>query len=514
MKFFYMLYAYLILISASAVVALRSFASALAVTLQGVVLPLLCAVLAVALFLLLIALLRTLLQKKKVSAYTPCPDPEAERICAEKLSAMVQCETVSVADVEDPEKFRKFHQVLRELYPRVFETCEATDLDGNLILRWKGRGEGEPIMLMSHMDVVAAGGGWSHDPFGGEISEGKVWGRGTGDTKCSVMAFYQAAEELIAEGYVPPVDVYLTSSCTEEIGGDGAPKIVAWLQEQGIHLAMLCDEGGGIISEPIGGVPGHFAMVGVYEKGYGDIKLIARSRGGHASAPSRNTPIARLAKFIARVEKKNPMKVKFSPAVDTMFRRLAPYAGFGLRLVLGNLWLFKPLLKKVLPAISPQAAAMLQTTVAFTTAKGSEGYNVIPQEAYVTANLRFIPHQKAKESLAVLEKLAKKYDLELEVLTADDPSPSLDLQGRAFRLTEKAIERTFPGLPASPYVVTGATDCRFYNDVCDNCVRFSPVIFGPEQLKSMHGIDENIETNCLPGAVEYYKNVIRLQEEM
>jgi len=214
------------------------------------------------------------------------------------------------------------------------------------------------------------------------------------------------------------------------------------------------------------------------------------------------------------VEKKNPMTSKFSTEVEEMFLRLAPYASFPLRLVFGNLWLFKPLLKKVMPAISPQAAAMLRTTIAFTMAKGSDGYNIIPQEAYVTANMRFIPHQKVKESLAVLERLAAKYDLELENLGCDDPSPSLDLQGRAFRLTEKAIERTFPGLPASPYIVTGATDCRFYTDVCDNCVRFSPVIYGPEQLKSMHGIDENLETNCLPGAVDFYKNVIRLQEEM
>ena len=116
--------------------------------------------------------------------------------------------------------------------------------------------------------------------------------------------------------------------------------------------------------------------------------------------------------------------------------------------------------------------------------------------------------------MAVLSALAKKYGLETEVLGADDPSPSLDLKGRAFRLTEAAIQRTFPGLPTSPYVVTGATDCRFYEDICDNCVRFAPVVYGQEQLKGMHGIDENIETNCLPGAVEYYKNIIRLQGEM
>lgn len=481
--------------------------------LVGVALPIAGILLGILVVLLLIAVARTLLQGKKSSDYIPSPDPRREEEYAQKLSKMVQVETVSTRGVAEPDKFRQFHAVMREQFPRVFEACQVMDLDGNLLLRWQGKSSENPIMLMSHMDVVAPGPNWSHDPFGGEISGGKIWGRGTADTKCSVMAFYQAAEELLGEGYVPPVDVYLCSSCTEEVGGDGAPKIVQWLKDHGVKLTMLSDEGGGIISEPIGGIPGNFAMVGVYEKGTGDLKFTARSTGGHASAPRKNTPLARLAKFIAQVEKKNPMLVKFSPEVESMFSRLAPYGSFPLHLVLGNLWLFKPVLKKVLPLISPQAAAMLQTTVAFTMARGSDGYNIIPQEAYVTANLRFIPHQKVKESVEVLTRLAAKYDIETEVLMAGDPSPSLDLSGRAFRLTEAAIARTFPGLPASPYVVTGATDCRFYNDVCDNCVRFSPVIFGPEQMKGMHGIDENLATNCLPGAVDYYKNLIRMQEE-
>jgi len=477
------------------------------------VFPVVGILLAVILVLLLIALVRTLVAGKKVSAYTPAPDPEEEKLCAEKLSRLIQCDTVSVRDQPDPDKFRRFHGLLAELYPTVFATCEKIDIDGNLLLKWKGKTDKDPIMLMSHQDVVPAGPGWSHDPFGGDIQDGKVWGRGAADTKCSVMAFYQAAEELMAEGYVPPVDVYLSSSCTEEVGGDGAPKIAAWLQERGIRLAMLCDEGGGIISEPIKGIPGNFAMVGVYEKGFGDLKFIARGAGGHSSMPPKNTPLTRLGRFVAQVEEKNPMTVKFSPEVDAMFSRLAPYAGFGLRYVLGNLWLFKPVMKKILPTLSPQAAAMLQTTIAFTRAQGSDGYNVIPQEAWVTANLRFIPHQKSQDSIAVMTKLAAKYDLETQVLAASDPSPSLDLRGRAFRLTEAAIAQTFPGLPVSPYVVTGGTDCRFYTQVCDSCVRFSPVIFGPEQMKGMHGIDETIGTACLPGAVEYYKRIIQMQGE-
>ena len=489
------------------------FARGLWVLFLKVLLPLAGIAFGILILLLVIALIRTLIRGKKVSTYVPAPEKSREDAYTKKLSEMVKAETVSVFGESDPEKFRALHRVMEREFPTVFAKLEKYDIDGSLVMYWKGKTRENPIMIMSHLDVVAAGPGWSHDPFGGEIENGRVWGRGTVDTKCSVMAFYQAAEELLAEGYTPPVDVYLCSSCTEEIGGDGAPKIANWLKSRGVKLAMLCDEGGGIISEPIGGIPGNFAMIGVYEKGSGDLKFTARSSGGHASTPPKNSPLARLAKFITRVETKNPMLVKFSPEVDTMFTRLSVYAGFPLRFVLGNLWLFKPVLKKVLPLISPPAAAMLQTTVAFTTQEGSDGLNIIPQEAYVTANLRFIPHQKVKESVEVLSNLAKKYDLETEVIAAMDPSPSLDLNGRAFKLTEAAIARTFPGLPVSPYVVTGATDCRFYNEVCDNCVRFSPIIMGPAQMKGMHGIDEYLETSCLPAAVDYYKNLIRMQEE-
>lgn len=122
------------------------------------------------------------------------------------------------------------------------------------------------------------------------------------------MAFFQAVEELLSEGFIPPTDVYLASSCTEEWGGDGAPKIVAELQRRGIELFLVCDEGGAIITEPIGGIHGNFAMVGVFEKGKADVKFTARSNGGHASAPSKGTPIARLSAFVNEVETHSPFR--------------------------------------------------------------------------------------------------------------------------------------------------------------------------------------------------------------
>ena len=462
--------------------------------------------------LLLIAVVRTLLMPNKRSDYA-APEADARAmLLAQKLSKMIQYDTTSHANVHEEEKFLGFHKVLEELFPLVHEKLERTVIDGNLLYYWKGKSSEKPILLMSHQDVVPAEGEWSHAPFSGDIADGKVWGRGASDTKCSVMAFFEAVEELLREGYTPDCDVYLASSCTEEWAGDGAPKIVAELKRRGVRPFLVCDEGGGIISEPIGGIPGNFAMVGVFEKGKADVKFTARSTGGHASAPTANTPIARLSAFVTDVEKHAPFRKKFLPEVTAMFTRLAPYAPFGLRLVMGNLWLFAPLMKVVLPRVSAQAGAMLRTTIAFTMQSGSDAYNVLPQEATLGANMRFIPHQGEQESLAIIRRLAEKHGLEMEVVHTNDYSEPVDIHGEAFRQVERVIGETFPGLPVSPYIMTGATDAHFYQEICDSCVRFAPVIYGPEQMKGMHGINENIEYSCLPGAVDFYKNLIRAQE--
>jgi carboxypeptidase PM20D1 len=151
---------------------------------------------------------------------------------------------------------------------------------------------------------------------------------------------------------------------------------------------------------------------------------------------------------------------------------------------------------------------MLQTTIAFTMQSGSNACNVMPDVATLGANLRFIPHQGMAESLHLVEKRAKRYGLSMEVGHANDYTAPINIHGEAFRLVEDTIEKTFPGLAGSPYVMTGATDARCYQKICDNVVRFAPAIYGPEQMKGMHGLNENIEYSCLPGCVDFYKNLI------
>lgn len=458
--------------------------------------------------LLATAVVRTVLMPKKVSVYAPDADESRALSYAEKLSQMIKYETVTTPEDPTNAKFYGFHEILREQFPKVHEKLEKTVIDGNLLYYWKGRKHDKPLVLMSHQDVVPADGVWKHEPFSGDIADGKVWGRGAADTKCTLMAFFQAVEELAASGFVPEQDVYLALSCTEETNGDGCPKIVAELKKRGVKPHLVCDEGGGIVSEPIGGVKGYYAMLGVFEKGKGDLKFTAKSNGGHSAAPARNTPIARLAAFENEVEKHGPFKKKIPPEVREMFETLAPYSGFGMRLLFGNMWLFEPLIKIVLPLVSTQAGAMLKTTIAFTMQTGSEAVNVIPQSASVWANMRFIPHQGKDESIEIITRLAKKYGIETEIIRATDFTKPVSTRSEAWGKVVAAVEKTFPGLAYSPYVMTGATDSSFFSEICDNCVRFGPVVFGPEQMKGMHGLDENIEIKCLPGAVNFYKNLI------
>ena len=474
-----------------------------------IILWIIAAVLCLLVILVLTACVRTLLTPAKVSEWKPAEDLPREEEYAEKLSRMVQYETVSIPDDVQREKFLGFHKVLEELFPAVHEKLQKTELNGNLIYYWKGIHSDRPIVLMGHQDVVAASGEWTHEPFSGDIEDRKVWGRGSADTKCSVMAFLQAAEELLKEGYIPEQDVYLTSSCTEEVAGEGGPAVVSELKRRGVRPYIVCDEGGAIVEEPVGGIKGYYAMIGVLEKGQGNLLISAKSNGGHSSYPPKNSPIARLAGFVHEIETRNPMKVAFEKETAAMFGTLSHYGPFAYRLLFGNLWLFKPLLCRVMPMISPQAAALLQTTVAFTMQSGSDGRNVMPETATLNLNLRYIPHQPMKESNDVIRSIAKKYDLETEEIGCYDYLEPVNIESEAYARVESVIHEVFPDLPACPYVMTGGTDARFYQEICDACIRFSPVVYGPAQMKGMHGLNEYLDTFSLPGAVDFYKLMIR-----
>ena len=427
---------------------------------------------------------------------------------AKRLSRLIQVETVSRKGDPDRTGFYRFHALLRAEFPNLFSVCSFEDFDGSILLRWQGREAQNPILLMNHHDVVEASGEWKYPPFSGTIADGKLWGRGTLDTKGGLWGMLQATDELVSEGFVPASDVYFMSTCTEETNGEGAERIATELYARGIHFAMILDEGGMILDEPIGGAKGEYAMIGVGEKGCADLKFIARSTGGHASTPGKNTPLVRLGKFMAAVENSRIFRSELSPTVAEMLHRISLSMAGPMRFALGHPRLLRPILTRLMPAVSTAAGAMLKTTIAFTMASGSEGSNVLPQEAWVVGNMRYSHHQGGKDSIEAIARLAKKYDVETVVLDGGVDSPLSDYHSEAFRLVERAVKHAYPTVRTSPYVMTAASDSRFMSRLSDHCLRFAPFRITNEQMSCVHGIDENVDLSTLAPAVDFYRYII------
>ncbi len=426
------------------------------------------------------------------------------------LSGLIRLETVSGPATSGDPKFHAFREALKAAFPALFSRGEYTEFTDGFALRWPGRDPAlQPDLYMNHHDVVEAGGAWQYPPFSGETAEGRLWGRGTLDDKGGLWAMLQAADELVLEGVTPPRDIWFFSASTEETTGRGAEAAARWFEEKGLRFRVCLDEGGFMMEEPIPGAKGTYAMIGVGEKGCADLKFIARSRGGHASTPPRNTPLVRLGCFMAEADRQDIFEAKLNPAICEMLRCFAPRMQGQQAKILARPELFHSVLIPLLLHMSPSAAALLRSTIAFTMAQGSDGTNVLPAEAWVVGNLRYSHHQGQQASLDAIRKLAAEYDVEMEVLDPGTPSGLTDYTGEGYARVRDAVSAVFPGVVPAPYLLTGASDARFLDRISDHTLRFLPFTADSGQVASIHGLDENVTLADLAPAVDFYKYLMR-----
>ena len=468
---------------------------------------------AVIMLLLLVAIIKTANIKDKPYVKNVIDIPEEKQMLyALEFSQMIKVKTISDQSGSNISQFVALQKVMDELFPHLDKIVEKHKFPGgSLLYKWPGKHpDKQPILFMAHQDVVPAPmEGWVVDPFSGLIKDGEVWGRGTFDTKCTLYAFFKAADELISDGFIPETDIWFASSSDEEISGNGALSTVKWLKENNINPSLVLDEGGAIVDGVLPSVKRPMALLGVIEKGYVDLKVKAKSHGGHSSTPPANTPLVRLSRFVVDIDKHFPLKTKMIKEVEDMFVTASSSMNFLYRLLFGNMWLFKPLLTMLLPKINSYGRAMLSTTIAFTQAKGSDAANVIPAEAYLIVNMRTHPIQNIESTLAVISKIAAKYDLECEFLNGRDASPIVNTESDAYRFLVQAIKENYPDVLISPYVIMGGTDARHYSEVCDAPIRFSPIRVNNADLKKMHGINESIKIESVAEAVKFYKYLMQ-----
>lgn len=428
----------------------------------------------------------------------------------ERFRKMIECKTVSVKDSFAPEEFMKLRDVMRELFPEIHKKAEIQYFSEDCWLyKITGKDTSRNIMLMSHHDVVEATGEWKYPPFAGEVHDGKIWGRGTFDTKASLFAEFTAVEELLAAGFVPCCNLYIGSSHNEERFGDGMPSVNEYFKKEGLRFEVVLDEGGAIITPPVDGVKAaKCAMVGIHEKGRFYYTCTASNQTAYQSlikARKKNT-VERMTAFIEAVNTSDMFIVNLNQPVRDMFTYIAPHISFPLNLAFANLKLTAPIIKKIMPKLNPLAKGLISTTCNFIKIEGSSA----EKKCTATAYFQPVSLDDFNKDIESFTKLAEEYGITVTKNDNCDYHEPADIHSEGFRYTKKCIEEVFPENPVVPYVLpSGGTDARVFRDVCDCNLRFTPFKISDKQLDLVHCPNENLDISCIPDGIKFYKHFVK-----
>ncbi|MDR0347471.1 MAG: M20/M25/M40 family metallo-hydrolase [Coriobacteriales bacterium] len=464
------------------------------------------------------------------------PGPVAKDVC-ERLSAAIRIPTLSNADYEatDFAPFDEFKEFLVTSFPLFHERCELEVVNGYaLVYRWPGTGGAvaagdgtgvstnapssstplDSIALMAHYDVVPVEEGttqdWQQPPFSGALVDGVIWGRGTLDIKSQVTAHMEAAENLMRSGFIPVRDIYFCYGHDEETGGrQGAEKIVARLKERGVRFAGVLDEGGVVVTGALAGVTVPVGLIGVAEKGISNYQFKVEGSGGHSSMPPKNTSLGLAAKLIALIERQ-PMPLRLTPPVEVMLGQLSGQMGFAVRMAAANLWLFRPLLLRILSG-NPTTNALVRTTFATTMAAASDACNVLPQTSRFSINVRILPGDTTGSVQTYFEGLIARtgIDATVEPILAQEASPISPSNSAFYRSIEELVHEFYPTALVSPYLVMGGTDSRQFYELSDNVLRFTPVHITEEDRQHIHSTNECISVDNYGRMIAFYERFMR-----
>ncbi|HHY58636.1 MAG TPA: M20/M25/M40 family metallo-hydrolase [Chloroflexi bacterium] len=366
----------------------------------------------------------------------------------------------------------------------------------NLVARLRGDGSKPPILLYHHMDVVAADPArWSCDPFGGEVRDGYVWGRGAIDMKG--MGIMQALALDLLQHHQPQRtrDIILLAAADEE---KGSVYGVQWmLAHHWPELAAeyVWDEGSFGLQDFFGPMP--VFAISVAEKKDLWLRLVAHGEPGHSGMPHAANAADILLRALERVKQLDARYV-LHPVVQRMFAQIGaalPYPKSFLLQHLDNPLVFR-LAQPTLTA-DPTIAAMLKDTLSITVLRAGGKENVIPDRAEATLDLRLLPDHEPETVMATLRQLIADPRVTIEIIQAPAAAAVSDVNSEFYRTLTAVLKRLTPGCVTAPMLTPGTTDSCFFRRMGVNSYGLFPAIIDPGELARFHGIDERISIKNL-----------------
>ena len=379
-----------------------------------------------------------------------------------------------------------------ELYAKIPERA-------NLVARIPGRGDGPTLLFLSHTDVVFADASeWNADPFGGELREGEVWGRGALDMKGQVAAEAVAIASLAREGFEPAGDLIFCATADEEVGaGFGA----AWLCEEhadAVRCDYLVNEGSG---DRVGLGGNSFYLCSVSEKMSAPFRLRVHGRSGHASMPGiADNALVKAAPMIQALGAYRPEQ-RLIPEVEALLETVT-----GERPASPGEALERA--RAVAPLLAEMVEPLLSMTLSPTMANASQKRNVIPAICDITVDSRLLPGMTTDEQHAIVRDVLGDGDYELMSLEAHGGSRS-EIRTPLWDAVSSWVESVDPGARPAPVCVAGFTDSHWFREA------FGTVAYGffPSRVmpietaaRLIHSADERVPVEDLELGVSFLRH--------
>jgi acetylornithine deacetylase/succinyl-diaminopimelate desuccinylase-like protein len=375
---------------------------------------------------------------------------------------------------------------------------------GNLVARLRGTGARKPILLLGHLDVVAARReDWSLDPFKLTERDGYFYGRGTDDMKSLVAIWVATLLRLRQEGRPLDRDLVLALTADEENGNENG---VQWLlagKRPLIEAAYALNEGGG--GEIKGG---HYRAndVQAAEKEYFSFQLEARNKGGHSSLPEPDNAIVHVAEAVARVHH-HQFPARLIPVTRAYFKEVAGLEQGALAADLRALAASsegKPLDAALVSRLGRSAFynARLRTTCVPTQVQGGHAENALPQRATAVVNCRLLPGDTPDQVRGALVQAIADPAVTVTALSERTGAPPSPLLPELMTAVGAVTAAMWPGVVVLPVLQAGATDGRFLRAAGIPTYGVSGLFHDVDDVRA-HGKDERIPVRSLYEAQEF-----------
>jgi acetylornithine deacetylase/succinyl-diaminopimelate desuccinylase-like protein len=373
-----------------------------------------------------------------------------------------------------------------------------SDDRGSLVARIHGDGSERPLLLMSHTDVVAVEPDkWTHHPFGAEIVDGYLYGRGTLDMKHMVAMELQTMLMLKRRGTPLKRDVIFMAAADEEVGGHAGAGWLVQNRPDLIEAEYALNEGGGSGFELNGQT---YYSVQTAEKGTARFRLCARGRPGHGSQPHEDNAIFKLASRLLRLQETH-LPVHLTATVKAYVTALAAAQSGELREQLlailepGNTDTAIDALR-LGEEIKHGLRAIVRNTVSPTILQAGSQINVIPSVAEASLDGRILPGWTAEAFHGELLEIFGQ-DAEIEFLEPSEPLEA-DPSGPMLETIKAVLAEREPGAAVVPVMLSGATDAKHIAKLGTRVYGFAPgLITPPGEWNRIHGHDERIAVDSL-----------------